>query len=124
MVWKPPERNFDRIQFEGLRKIVDIRFNAVHDELSRCYKDEKEFIHNGRNFGVLTKEQFDRLHGLIFHLRDVAFHAANLAQPLAQRIDDAKYRFIDNGDGTTTDRLQEALNRIKEARDAGTELVI
>lgn len=70
------KRNFDGIQFEELRKVVDGKFNDVHDELSDCYYNRKPF----REYGVLDKETFDGLHGLIWHLYDVALDDENTKQ--------------------------------------------
>ena len=61
-MFKKTERNFDNIQFAELRKKVDEKFNDVHDELSECYYDKKPF----RTYGILNKDTFDKLHGLIF----------------------------------------------------------
>jgi|LSQX01.1.fsa_nt_gb hypothetical protein len=30
-------RNYDKVQFEGVRKVVDPQINNLHDELSTCY---------------------------------------------------------------------------------------
>jgi hypothetical protein len=124
MTYTAPKRNFDNIQFAAIRKVVDKKYNDCHDELTRCFKGGVPFKYGGHDYGVLTKEQFDRLHGLIFHLREVAFHNANLKASAADKADEAKYRFADNGDGTQTDRVQEAIDKIKELKSLGIELVI
>lgn len=64
-------RNFDKIQDESIRRVVDPKYNDVHDELSDCYYNKKEF----RNYGILDKTSFDKLHGLIFLKRDVEFNS-------------------------------------------------
>lgn len=89
-MWIPPDRNFDGIQFETLRKQIDPKFNDVHDELSAAFYNGKPF----RTFGVLDKATFDKLHGLIFALRDVAFHQANIAQPVGNQINQDEYNNI------------------------------
>lgn len=88
MVWKPPVRNFDGVQFERLRKRpeLDAKFNEVCDRLSAAYYDGDTF-RQGKlwiNFGELKKldpEQakfiFDKLHGLIWHHYDAALVALN-----------------------------------------------
>jgi hypothetical protein len=90
MPWTPSERNFDGVQFDKLRKVIDAKFNALHDELSDCYYNNKPF----RTFGTLTKAQFDKLHGLLFWIRDVKFHEANFAQAITNRIPEEKYNDI------------------------------
>ena len=77
MPYQSAVRNFDRIGHEALRRLVDERFNRVHDELSACYYERKPF----RDRGVLTKEQFEKLHGLIFLIRDVVLYRTDQAQP-------------------------------------------
>lgn len=84
------KRNWDNIQFEELRKVVDPGFNVIHDELSDCYYNEKPF----RTYGILTKERFDKLHGLIFLKRDIVFHQENLKQLEVDRIPEKEYNEI------------------------------
>ncbi len=86
-MYKPVARNFEGIQHEQLRKLVDARFNAAHDALSVAYYEGKAFVWKGVDHGILTKQQFDRLHSLIFHKRDVALYQVNLAQRLASEAD-------------------------------------
>lgn len=107
-MFTPPQRNFDGIQYENLRKIVDQKFNNAHDELSDCYYNQKPF----RAYGILTKEQFDKLHGLIFLLRDAAFHDENLKQKIKDRIPIENY--YDN----------TVLLKIGELKAQGIELTI
>jgi len=67
-------RNFDGIQFEKYRRVVDERFNKLHDELEECYY---KFWKNGESRSLQgydvgrtkeeSKETFDKLHGLIWH---------------------------------------------------------
>jgi len=121
MAWTPKARNFDKVQFETLRKTMDAKFNTVHDELSDCYYNKKPF----RTYGILTKEQFDKLHGLIFHAYDVTFHIENLKQIKKNQIPVEKYNNI-YGDagivrGTKSDTSQTAINA---AKLEGYELVI
>jgi hypothetical protein len=121
MAWTPPVRNTTGIQFEALRGLVDKKFNDVHDELTKCYYDGTPF----RTLGVLNKEQFDRLHGLIFHLRDVAFHVRNLLQLPAKRVPASEYNEIRNDAGVLTGTVSEkAAARIAELKASGIELVI
>ncbi len=51
------ERNFDGIQFEKIRRVVDPDFNTVHDELSAAYYGKIPF----RDYGVLDKATFAEL---------------------------------------------------------------
>ena len=117
-MWQPPERNFDKIQFESLRRSVDAKFNQVHDELSDCFYNGKPF----RTFGVLTKEQFDKLHGLIFLMRDVDFNKENLKLPKKDQISVEAYDWVD--DVGTVKKSDFAALKILELKNTGLELVI
>lgn len=118
MAWTPPERNFDGIQLADLRKVVDPKFNTVHDELSDCYYNGKPF----RTFGILTKDKFDKLHSLIFHLRNIAFHQENLKLPVAKRIPEVEYNYID---ASQTEKKSDIALQVKnELQAEGIVLVI
>jgi len=71
--YKSIERNTAGIQHETIRKKIDKKYNDVHDELSKCYYEKKPF----RDYGILDKETFDKLHGLIFLKRDLEFVAVH-----------------------------------------------
>lgn len=115
------KRNFDGVQFEELRKVIDAKYNAVHDELSDCFYNKKPF----RTYGVLDKATFDKLHGLIFTQRDVEFHAENLKLPEEKRIPEAKYNEITDKDGTVVARKNEqAFQEIAKLKAEGIELEI
>lgn len=94
-------RNWDRIQFEKLRRIIDPKFNQVHDELSDSFYDKKPF----RSYGVLTQENFNKLHGLIFLKRDVEFHEENLKQLEKDRIPEKEYNDIVDVNGQIIEKL-------------------
>jgi len=115
------ERNFEGIQFEKLRKVIDHKYNAVHDELSDCYYNKKPF----RTYGILTKEQFDKLHGLIFLEREVDFHEENLKQPAKDKIPEAEYNDDIDRDGKVIGKKNEqAAARIAALKAEGIELGI
>jgi len=97
--WKPPERNWDNIQFGELRKLVDLKFNEAHDVLSGAYYGEKPFIWKGKDWGVLDKVFFDKLHSLIFHLRLLVFHQTNMELSLEKMIPEEEYNYIFDGKG-------------------------
>ena len=118
-MFKKTERNFDNIQFTELRKKIDKKFNDVHDELSECYYDKKPF----RDYGILTKEVFDKLHGLIFTMRDVKFHEENLKQPQNDRIPEEKYNEIKDKDGNVIGKKNDkAVQKITESKSEGLEI--
>ena len=121
MVWTPTIRNFDNIQFEKLRRVIDGKFNDVHDELSDCYYNKKPF----RSYGILAKEQFDKLHGLIFLMRDVAFHQANLKQAAKDRIPEAEYNDVIDERGVVIAKQSDiAIQKMLELKTQGIKLVI
>lgn len=121
MAFKPVQRNWKNIQFEELRRKVDPKFNQVHDELSDCYYNKKPF----RNYGILDKETFDKLHGLIFLKRDVEFHQENLKQPEKDRIPEERYNDItDETRKVVGKRHTEAVKQIAKLKTEGIELSI
>lgn len=105
---KKEDRNFESIEFSELRKVVDPQFNACHDELSDCFYNKREFIWRGKSYGILEKNQFDKIHGLIFLQRTLAFHAANQKQGQEKRIPEEKYNHNKNAEGQNCKRPTEA----------------
>lgn len=109
------------IQFEKLRNVVDGKFNAIHDELTECFYKGTPF----RAFGILDKSKFDKLHGLIFHLRDIAFHKTNQALPLAQRVPASKYNENKDAQGNVIGtKSDETITLIQKLKVEGLELTI
>ena len=123
--WISPKRNWKGIQFESLRRNVDPKFNDVHDALSKAFYEEKPFIWRGHDWGILSKEQFGKLHGLIFHLRTVEFHRANMAQVAKDRIPESEYNFItDENDHVVGKHAEEAARVIAKLRKEGSQLEV
>ena len=121
MSYIPIQRNFNNIQFAKLRKKVDPKFDEIHDELSDCYYNQKFF----RDYGLLDKESFDRLHGLIFMMRIVKFHKQNMEQTSIEKIDENKYRYNkDNQGNILSDKIQRAKDKIIDLKIKGFELTI
>lgn len=128
----PSQRNFDKIQFEALRKKIDGAFNLAHDELSVCYYnywklgESKPF----RGYDVqMTPEEskilFDKLHGLIFLLRDVVFHQENLKQLIKDRIPEEQYNFEFGALGEHTGKKSDlVLQKIQEFKVQGIEIIV
>lgn len=117
-----PQRNIEsNIQNYDLRKDIDPIFNKVHDELSAAYYNKKPF----RNYGILTKEQFDKLHGLIFYLRDVKFNEENLKLPPEKQIPESQYDDILDDKGKVIGKKSvEAAKIIQELNAQGYNLTI
>lgn len=123
--WIAPKRNWKGIQFEKLRRKVDPAFNECHDTLSKAYYGQTEFIWKGKNWGILDKETFDKLHGLVFHLRTLEFHKKNLLQLEKDRIPEDEYENIYDRDGNLIDRETDAATiYFKKLKDEGIELEI
>jgi hypothetical protein len=115
----PPNRNFDKIQFADIRKDLDPKFNDIHDELTRCYYGRLSYL----DYGILDKETFDKLHGLIFDHHAVEFHDTNLTLPKKDRIPEAKYRYIYDEKGQIqSDKVAKAQTNIAGMKVAGVEL--
>lgn len=121
---KPKDFSNSKANFKGiwaaeLRKVTDPEFNAIHLELSDCYYNKKPF----RSYGILTKEQFDKLHGLIFLKLELVFHQANLNQPSEDRMPEEKYNEIRNKEGEVVGKWSDqALEKIAELKAEGFEL--
>jgi hypothetical protein len=114
------KRNFERVQFAELRKKIDGKYNAVHDELSDCYYNGKPF----RTYGVLDKETFDKLHGLIFQMRDVKFHEENLKQLEKDKIPEEQYNEYKDEEGNTVKQNEKAAEKVAKLKTEGIELEI
>jgi len=136
MVYKPAKRNWERIEFAELRKKVDVKFNEAHDELSRIYYDHWKKGDYSVDFqGYKPKEGdspekakqlFDKLHGLIFLLRDVALDTENKKSPKRnQELYDLynKPEISAGGENPKT-RLQETKEKIAKLKAEGIELKI
>lgn len=114
------ERNYTGIQFEKIRKTLDHKYNQTHDELSDCYYAGLPF----RGYGVLTKEQFDKLHGLIFLKWEVEFHAENVKRGTIYPADSYRYE-KDNVGTIVADKVAAAAAQIEDLKTKDKlELVI
>jgi len=128
--WRPPERNWDGIDHEHVRRAVDPRFNELHDALSDAYYNywSKGLSKPFHGYDVqATPEQskalFDQLHGLIFHLRDIAFHRHNMSLPPQYRIPLGEYDAVRGADGTLIDSTVNIAKRaVKDLLAAGIDL--
>jgi len=123
-MWKPTERNWDNIQFAKLRLKVDPKFNKTHDELSDCYYNywkqgqSKPFQgHDVQATSEESKQLFDKLHKLIFLLRDVNFHQENQNQDEQGKIPEEQYNDIadDQGQviGKKSDKFAQEIQRME-----------
>jgi hypothetical protein len=112
------DRNFDGIHFEKIRKKIDGKFNDAHDELSDCYYQKKPY----RDKGILTKEQFDILHGLIFFYYDIEFHKENMKQTKKDQYPESVYHEIEMPNGVKKTKTSIALEAIQKAKEKGLAL--
>ncbi len=117
-----PQRNIEsNIQNYDLRKTIDPLFNQVHDELSDAYYNKKPF----RNYGVLTKAQFDKLHSLIFLIYDVRLNEENLKLQSSKQMPEKDYDDIFDDKGNVVGRKSvEAAKKIQELNAEGFNLII
>lgn len=122
---KHAERNWTGIQHEELRRKVDPKYNEFHDALSEAHYEKLPFSWGGVDYGVLSKEQFDELHGLLFHIRDIEFHEENMKQLEAVRIPEEEYNHIIDSEGKViAKKHEEAAKRVAAFQEAGKELKI
>lgn len=134
MAFKTEVRNMTNIQHQTIRAKIDAKFNDAHDRLSAAYYDGDVFTQRGRSwdFGSLkaadpanAKAVFDKLHSLIFQIRDVIFNQTNLALPKNQRIDVSKYDDIYDDSGVKIgSKAALAQTVISTLKAEGIELVI
>jgi len=123
--WIAPKRNWEGIQHEKLRRKVDLKFNNAHDALSKAFYEEKKFTWKGHNWGVLDKELFDKLHGLIFQLRMVGFHQKNMEEPIEERIPEKEYNDLVDDDGKIIGKKSDdAAEIIAKLKAEGIELEV
>lgn len=134
MAWVNPTRSLTGVQFENIRTKIDDKFNDCHDRLSAAYYDGGIFTQSGYtwDFGVLktnnavdAKILFDKLHGLIFFIRDIVFNETNLGLPKNQQYPQSAYNELRDESGnlitTKTTLAQTVINLLKAE---GIELVI
>jgi len=117
MSWKPPERNYDRVQYESLRRAVDSQYTALHDELSDCYYNywrdgkSKIFMFADREWDKLNKAEFDKLHGLIHILQELALDKHNRGLPVEKQDDRCLQQY------DTAELSDDRLNPLIDSRD-------
>lgn len=111
-----PNRNYDGIQHERVRKIIDPLYNAVHDELSDAYYNSKPF----RTYGILTKEQFDTLQASLWAYYEIRLAAENQKQPAKDRYADLDATIEENG--TPAKKSDKATLKLNQYKLQGYEL--
>lgn len=124
-MFTPEKRNMDNVQFADLRKAVDDRFNRAHDELSIAYYDhwKKGLSSPWHGYDVQatpeeSKALFDQLHGLIFHLHEVALEDEHIKQ--GRR--DAKFEAHSLKEKNGKRSVQRSLEMIIDMQANGIEL--
>lgn len=102
--YTPAERNYDRIEFEAVRKTVDPGFAVLHDELSKAYYEGTPY----GTYGVLDKDTFDQLHALVEEERQLALEAENagLDKPDPKLVSHFAEKMLDD-DGNLTDTTRK-----------------
>jgi hypothetical protein len=118
-------RNFDRVQFEALRREIDGMFNKIHDELSAAYYD---YWRHGQScpwqgFDVqptkeASKALFEKLHKLIFEHRDVQFHVMNMRKPKKDQIPEEQYNYVYDEEGAVVALKSEVAQAAIDALSA------
>jgi len=120
------ERNYDNIQFAGLRTVESEKVhNEAHDTLSEAFYGKKEFIWRGKNYGILDKEAFDKLHGLIFHHLHIKLCEDNRKLATKDKVDEAKINSeLPAGKQTAQIKTQEdeMKEKIKTLKSEGIEI--
>lgn len=124
MGYKPAKRNFEKVKFEELRKVIDPKINEIHDELSLAYYDYWKHGKSKPFYGFdvqatpeESKKLFDKLHGLIWEWYDVIFHNENKKQPANKQYSEDDYRYFRD-----QDKLAIAKDKILELRNEGIDI--
>lgn len=141
-MWKIPERNYEGMQFENLRKEVDAPYNEFHDALSIAYYNGIVFNHPwlkkwGYKYDIdfptlkatnpaEAKRLFDEIHALQDWERVKTFHETNMSKPVIERIPEEKYNHITDGNGTVIGKVSdEIITKISKVKtEKGVELVV
>ena len=122
MSYKPAKRNYERVQHEKIRKEIDEYFGKLHDDISKAWYDKEEFIWEGHNFGVPSKEMFDDFHKFSNDARLLAFHFINKRlenDTVETKIGEDEYRYSYERDEkgeilSTTDLVKQAKQYIED----------
>lgn len=124
LAYTAAERNYEGVEWEEIRLRVDPPYNALHDSLSAAYYERRPFAWEGKDYGVLSKEQFDKLHGLCEHLRYLAWCEAAQQLPAAVAATFAgKQDAIRDRDGAVVgSRQQESAAFVETLRREGLEV--
>jgi hypothetical protein len=129
----PVERNYDGVQFGELRQQIEKPYNDEHDLLTKCFIEEMPYRNygtidaldedgspildeDGKQVKLLSKEEFEQLHGLIFHCLSVRFHEENMKRSEDERYDEDSYRFVYNDGNVVADNVELAKKAIAEAK--------
>lgn len=121
----PSVPNYDGIQYESLRKAIDWRYTQAHDTLSEAYYEQKTFVWQGIDYGIITKDQFDKTQALIWAKYEILFHEENIKQLPEDRIPLNEYEEVKECalDGECTvvgSRSEKAQERINQLKNEGT----
>lgn len=145
MGWIEPDRNYDGIQFEALRRETEKPFTDFDDALSSAYYSAKR---NGQGGKILdhpglskngerwiidfeaeiskspegAKSIFDSLCALWQWNLAKTFHEANMELAEENRIPESKYNYAVDDIGTTV--YEDAVSRINISKSEGVELVV
>jgi hypothetical protein len=128
MTWEPPERNYDRVQFEASRRAVDSPYTKAHDELSAAYYDHWRHGESApwRGYDVqptpeASKVLFDKLHG---HIEDLRTQAMILYNAKAARKDPALSAWAAEVEDGGKTRAQVVAARVAAVKATGIALTV
>lgn len=133
-MWKPPERNLEKVQHEYLRKQIDHKFNKLHDELSDAYYNGKRFKNGTVDIDFATLKQtdpteakrlFDEIHATIHWSYDLEFYNENQKRASKDKIPEDKYNEVkDFGGNLLFKKSEVAAAKIAEVESKGIKLVV
>jgi len=109
-----PIYNYDNIQFASLRKKIDNKYTKAHDVLSSAYYNNEKFVWNGKDYGKLDKDTFQRLQEALWARYEILFHTENLKQEETDMIQESEYNIIFDNEGIELEdtKAEKAIQRL------------
>jgi len=115
--WTAPKRNYDKVEYEYIRKELEFDYTDFHDALSKIYYENKwnnedvEFIYNNVNYGLLTEDKFTELHSLNhFEMELIINTEISNVYNYVNRISEEKPEYL------TEEQCQKTITKVTEEK--------
>lgn len=123
MAWVDTKnRNLDNVSEARLRQVIDLAFCEFHDSLEEAYYKNWKLGLSKDWFGYdkkatiqQSKDQFDLLHGMLWHLYAVCKSKYNKSLPINDRYDETKFNVAvtDESGNIILTKEAESINWLK-----------